>query len=56
LICFYFKFISLRNQKIIKTKKMKKLLSVIFLSTMLFACNNEPANNNEAAKKEQLEN
>ncbi|NQW78660.1 MAG: ester cyclase [Chitinophagaceae bacterium] len=35
---------------------MKKLLSVIFLSTMLFACNNESANNNEAAKKEQLEN
>ena len=27
---------------------MKKLLSVIFLSTMLFACNNESANNNEA--------
>jgi steroid delta-isomerase-like uncharacterized protein len=35
---------------------MKKLLSVIFLSTMLFACNNEAANNNESAKKEQLEN
>ena len=35
---------------------MKKLLSVIFMSTMLFACNNESANNNEAAKKEQLEN
>ena len=29
---------------------MKKLLSVLFLSTMLFACNNE------AAKKEQVEN
>ena len=26
------------------------------MSTMLFACNNEAANNNEAAKKEQLEN
>jgi steroid delta-isomerase-like uncharacterized protein len=35
---------------------MKKLLSVIFLSTMLFACNNQAANNNDAAKKEQLEN
>ena len=29
---------------------MKKLLSVLFLSTMLFACNNE------AVKKEQVEN
>jgi len=35
---------------------MKKLLSVIFLSTMLFACNDQAANNNDAAKKEQLEN
>ncbi|MFA9205175.1 MAG: ester cyclase [Burkholderiaceae bacterium] len=35
---------------------MKKLLSVILLSTMLFACNNQSANNNDAAKKEQLEN
>ena len=35
---------------------MKKLLSVIFLSTMLLACNNEVANNNQAANIEQLEN
>ncbi len=35
---------------------MKKLLSVILLSAMLFACNNQSANNNDAAKKEQLEN
>lgn len=34
----------------IKTLSMKKFFSIIFISTMLFACNNE------TAKKEQLEN
>jgi steroid delta-isomerase-like uncharacterized protein len=44
------------NKQKLKNQKMKKLLSVIFLSIMLFACNNQTANNNDAAKKEQLEN